>query len=95
MGEGRFRYFDFFSHGETEWGAIPVWAYGTVEESSHPEIDTGEKLYGYFPMARHVVLTPKPGKDVGINFEVDRPQLPADRSGLWLRRVSSLPLVSH
>jgi hypothetical protein len=40
------------------WGNIPVWGFGTVEDSTHPDMPVGERLYGYFPMASHVDLTP-------------------------------------
>ena len=40
------------------WGCIPVWGFGTVVESLCPDVATGERLYGYFPMASHVDLTP-------------------------------------
>lgn len=43
---------------DAAWGCIPVWGFGTVEESRHPDIPVGERLYGYYPMASHVVLTP-------------------------------------
>ena len=40
------------------WGRIPVWGFGTVQESRHPDVAVGERLYGYFPMANSVDLTP-------------------------------------
>src|SRR3990167_8825131 len=40
------------------WGRIPVWGFGTVTESHHPEVAVGERLYGYFPMSSMVDLTP-------------------------------------
>ncbi len=40
------------------WGRIPVWGFGTVLESSHPDVAAGERLYGYFPMSSTVDLTP-------------------------------------
>ena len=40
------------------WGRIPVWGFGTVQESLHPDVAVGERLYGYFPMANSVDLTP-------------------------------------
>lgn len=39
-------------------GRIPVWGFGTVVESQHPDVNVGEKLYGYYPMSSSVVLTP-------------------------------------
>lgn len=42
----------------TPWGRIPVWGFGTVQESRHPDVAAGERLYGYFPMSSTVDLTP-------------------------------------
>ena len=40
------------------WGRIPVWGFGTVQESCHPDLMVGERLYGYFPMSSAVDLVP-------------------------------------
>ena len=52
------QYWSFFPAPDTAWGCIPVWGFGRVEESHHSELAVGEKLYGYFPMANRVDLTP-------------------------------------
>lgn len=49
-------YWQFFP-APAGWGRIPVWGFATVVESRH-EIKVGERLYGYWPMATHVVLLP-------------------------------------
>lgn len=52
-------YWDFFPvANDAAWGCIPVWGFGTVVESTSAEVPVGEHLYGYFPMASEVVLTP-------------------------------------
>ena len=51
-------YWNFYPSGETGWGIIPVWGFATVTQSLHPGVAVGEKLYGYYPMASSVVLTP-------------------------------------
>ena len=51
-------YWRFYPAGEEGWGVIPVWGFATVVESTHPEVPVGERVYGYFPMASHTVLTP-------------------------------------
>jgi len=38
------------------FGIIPVWGFGEVIASRHPMISTGELLFGYFPMASHLVI---------------------------------------
>jgi hypothetical protein len=51
-------YFDFFPTGDPDTGMIPVWGYGDVVQSSCPEVPTGGRVYGYFPMAKFVVIKP-------------------------------------
>ncbi len=43
---------------DAPWGCIPVWGFGTVLTSHRAGVAVGERLYGYFPMASHVDLTP-------------------------------------
>ena len=51
-------YWRFYPTGDDGWGVIPVWGFATVTESTHPEVPVGERVYGYFPMASAVVMTP-------------------------------------
>ncbi len=51
-------YWQFYPTGVDGWGVIPVWGFGNVVESLCDGIATGERLYGYWPMASHTVLTP-------------------------------------
>ena len=43
------RYWTFFPAAEDGWGRVPAWGVGEV-------LDTGETIYGLFPMASHVTL---------------------------------------
>jgi hypothetical protein len=52
------QYWRFFPAPEEGWGIVPVWGFGTVVQSQHPGVAVGERLYGYWPMARHAVLRP-------------------------------------
>ena len=38
------------------FGTIPVWGFGEVIGSKHPQIAEGERLFGYFPMASHLAI---------------------------------------
>jgi Protein of unknown function (DUF2855) len=38
------------------FGNIPVWGFGEVVASKHPAVATGETLFGYFPMATHLII---------------------------------------
>jgi hypothetical protein len=52
-------YWNFFP-APRGWGRIPVWGFGKVVGSEVDNVETGEELFGYFPMSTHVVL--KPGR---------------------------------
>ncbi len=54
----RIGYWKFFPVSDEGWGVIPVWGFGDVEASNHPDIAVGERLYGYWPTASHLVMTP-------------------------------------
>ncbi len=82
-------YWKFFPVDE-DWGLVPVWGYGTVVASGCEAIPVGERLYGFFPMASHVVLTPgKVAEDAFIDVAPHRRDLP----GLYNRyaRVAADP----
>ena len=51
-------YWDFFSSGGAGPGRLPVWGFATVARSAAEGVEVGEELYGYYPMASHVRLTP-------------------------------------
>jgi Protein of unknown function (DUF2855) len=40
----------------TGFGNIPVWGFGDVIASRHPDVPEGERLFGYFPMATHLMI---------------------------------------
>lgn len=40
------------------WGIIPVWGFADVTQSNSEELPVGERLFGYFPPAHELVLTP-------------------------------------
>lgn len=50
-------YWDFFPT-EPGWGQIPVWGFGDVLHSRHDALPEGERVFGYFPMSTHLVVTP-------------------------------------
>jgi Protein of unknown function (DUF2855) len=49
------KYWELFPTPEG-FGNIPVWGFGEVIASHHPGIAIGERLFGYFPMATHLVI---------------------------------------
>jgi|TARA_B110000977_G_scaffold146451_1_gene185727 hypothetical protein len=52
-------------------GHIPCWGYGDVVYSKHPDVEEGERLYDFFPIASHIICTP------GKTHERHAPCLPA------------------
>lgn len=79
-----FSYFDFYPVPKTSetssktHGLIPVWGFGTVVASTHPQIQKGRRVYGYLGMSRYVVLhiEPKISKH-SANITLDG--MPVDR----------------
>jgi hypothetical protein len=51
------RYWDFYPAPEG-WGRIPVWGFADVARSQCPDIQPGERLFGYWPMSTWTVLRP-------------------------------------
>ncbi|MFK7732484.1 MAG: DUF2855 family protein [Pseudomonadales bacterium] len=54
-------YWQFFPpHGDDAdgWGIIPVWGFAEVSQSEHSNVPVGEKLFGYFPPAGELKMTP-------------------------------------
>lgn len=67
-----------FYPAEDGWGQVPVWGFGDVVASNAPEIPVGERLYGYFTMASHVLLRPGPRRGAQVaDASPHRAQLPA------------------
>lgn len=52
-----FGYWDFFPAGEGR-GIVPVWGHATVVEAGDTGLSAGERVYGYLPMATHLVVQP-------------------------------------
>ena len=51
----RLKYWQLFPAPEG-FGNVPVWGLGEVIASTHPAIAAGETLFGYFPMATHLLI---------------------------------------
>jgi hypothetical protein len=49
------KYWELFP-APKDFGNIPVWGFGEVIASHHPCVAEGERLFGYFPMATHLVI---------------------------------------
>jgi hypothetical protein len=72
------KYWDFFPSGDAAWGNIPVWGFAEVVESRAEGVAVGERCYGYWPMASHLVVQPaRVGKHGFIDGAPHRAALPA------------------
>ena len=79
------RYFDFHAAPTTTeppvspetHGVIPVWGFGMVEASTHPDIKVGERVYGYFAPTRYLLLPIATTEVSAYSCFVPRPHLPA------------------
>ncbi|MDN3640404.1 DUF2855 family protein [Simiduia curdlanivorans] len=52
------RYWNFFPSGDVAKGIIPVWGFADVLASCCASVHVGERFYGYYPMASHLVVEP-------------------------------------
>lgn len=50
------KYWDFFPASQSAAGRLPVWGFGTVIESRHPEVPVGQRMYGYWPLGTELVV---------------------------------------
>lgn len=53
-----FGYWNFFPTASEGGGIVPMWGHASVQESKHPDIAVGERVYGYLPMATHLDVLP-------------------------------------
>lgn len=54
-------YWQFFPPSEDPddtWGIIPVWGFAEVVASNVDEVPVGDRLFGYFPTASYLTITP-------------------------------------
>ena len=54
------RYWNFFpvEQDAAHWGVIPVWGFADIVESNAPDLPIGERLFGYFPPSKQLVMNP-------------------------------------
>jgi len=80
LGE-KIRYWEFFPPQETDindWGVIPVWGFADVVESNSSDLAVGERLFGYFPPATSLLMTPSDVTEFGfMDASEHRATLPA------------------
>tara|TARA_Y100001949_G_scaffold121613_1_gene103445 strand:+ start:18845 stop:19981 length:1137 start_codon:yes stop_codon:yes gene_type:complete len=60
------RYWDFFPTGDAEWFHMPAWGFAEVVESTVDGLAKGERFYGFWPIASHLVMQPVRVTDRGF-----------------------------
>lgn len=65
------QYWNFFPASTTDagsgnWGRVPVWGFGEVVESTVSTVAVGQRLYGYWPMADELIITPGRMNETGL-----------------------------
>jgi hypothetical protein len=56
---GHLRYWSFFPTGDDAvWGHMPAWGFANVVSSTVEGLGVGERFYGYWPIASHLVVRP-------------------------------------
>ncbi|MEL6822167.1 MAG: DUF2855 family protein [Calditrichota bacterium] len=61
----RMKYWHFFP-ADDDWGKLPVWGFANVVASNLQDIAVGERFYGYFPLASHLLVHPAKLSDFGF-----------------------------
>ena len=52
------RYWSFYPTGEEGYGHMPAWGFAEVVTSTVDGVEVGERYYGFWPIASHVVMQP-------------------------------------
>ncbi|WP_339759870.1 DUF2855 family protein [uncultured Sulfitobacter sp.] len=69
-------YWQFFPSGTEGWGIVPVWGTAKVVESRSDVLEVGTRLYGFYPMADEVVITPSAAQGGFVDIAEHRAKLP-------------------
>jgi hypothetical protein len=86
-------YWAFFPASDPGWGKLNVWGYAHVQESLHPELKQGMRVYGYLPCASHLLVVPDRVNDKGfVDAAPHRAKLPSAYQGY--RDVATDPVYS-
>jgi hypothetical protein len=71
-------YWRFFPTGVEGQGLVPVWGTAQVTQSDCPDLAVGTQLYGFFPLAEELMITPHADGHGGfVDVAAHRADLPA------------------
>lgn len=69
-------YWNYFPAPEGR-GIVPVWGFADVVESAVDAYRPGDRVYGYYPMASHLVVRPSPDAGGFVDIAEHRKSLPS------------------
>jgi hypothetical protein len=73
-----------------DWGILPVWGFADVIASNTKDVPVGERLFGYFPPASHLLMEPaKVAETSWLDASAHRSNLPSAYN--IYRKVKSEP----
>ena len=52
------RYWNYFPTEDAGWGPMPAWGFAEIVETTVEGLEVGERFYGYWPIATHLVVEP-------------------------------------
>ena len=55
---GYWKFFPAENNAENKWGCIPMWGFAEITHSKLEGLSLGERLFGYFPAADSLILSP-------------------------------------
>ena len=55
---GYWKFFPAKNNADNEWGCIPMWGFAEITHSNIESLNVGERLFGYFPAADSLILSP-------------------------------------
>jgi hypothetical protein len=85
-----FGYWDFFPTAGDGRGIVPVWGHARVIDAGDSGLSAGERVYGYLPMATHLVVEPA---KIGTGGFIDGAAHRASRAAVYnqYRRLNADP----
>lgn len=88
-------YWKFFPTGVDGKGLVPVWGVAEVVESTAADLAKGTRLYGFYPMAKELVITPSVSSRGGVtDVAQHRAELPPVYNG-YAPMPETTPLEDH
>ena len=55
---GYWKFFPAKNNAENQWGCIPMWGFAEITHAKIEGLNVGERLFGYFPAADSLTLSP-------------------------------------